>query len=99
MTAAAAAIMRQPGGRQPVADEPAPAQLRPAWVYELVVAVLAATNQPMKPQQVIHQAERVHGQWIAPSSIRNCLRRTSSRTNGAIERVGYGTYRLRRNNS
>jgi len=36
-----------------------------------VVTVLTAANQPLRPQEVICQAERVHGHQIAPSSIRN----------------------------
>jgi len=72
----------------------APAQ-RPGWVYEVVVAALAATNQPLRPRDIIQLATRFHGDPIAPSSVRNCLRMVSARNDGAIERVSYGMYRLR----
>jgi hypothetical protein len=41
--------------------------------------VLADAKQPLRPQEVIHEAERVHGRPIAPSSIRNCLRGAADR--------------------
>ena len=75
--------------------QPAAPELRPGWVYEVVVAVLAATNEPLRPRDIIQLAARLHGDPIAPSSVRNCLRMVSARNDGAIERVAYGTYRLR----
>jgi len=65
-------------------------------VYELVVAVLAASSHALRPQDVIDQAERLHGHQVPPSSIRNCLRQSARRIEGPIERIGYGRYRLRR---
>ena len=62
---------------------------------DLVLTVLTAANQPLRPQEVIHQAERVHGYAIAPSSIRNCLREAANRRDGTIERLGYGRYGIR----
>ena len=63
----------------------------------MVVAVLADADAPLRPQEVIHQiVKRVHGHRVAPSSIRNCLREAANRTDGVIERLGYGRYQLRR---
>ncbi len=70
--------------------------MRPGWVYELVVAVLAAASQPLRPQEVVQLAERAHGHPIAPSSIRNCLREAANRAASSVERHGYGRYGLRR---
>ena len=89
----AATIQRGNGSRQPFARERA--QPRPGWVREVVVAVLADAEAPLRPHEVIRRAERLHGHPIAPSSIRNCLREDANRTDGAIERLGYGRYRLR----
>jgi hypothetical protein len=94
MTKVVAAIQRTDTARQPVTYEPS--HLRPGWVYEVVVAVLVAAEQPLRPQDVIRRAERLCGQRVAPSSIRNALRVASQREHEPIERLGYGTYRLRR---
>ncbi len=91
---AAAALSRAPADRQPSParfDQP-----RPGWVLELIVAVLASSHQPLRPQDVIRGAEQMQGRPIAPSSIRNALRVGSKQDHGPIERVRYGTYRLRR---
>lgn len=56
---------------------PAPPELRPGWVYEVVLAVLATANLPLRPRDVIQLADRLHGDPIAPSSVRNCLRTVS----------------------
>jgi hypothetical protein len=94
MANARAAIRHRGGARQSVASGPAP--LRPGWVYEVVVAVLAEANQPLRPEEVIRQAERIHRRRIAPSSIRNCLREAATRADGVSERLAYGRYQLRR---
>lgn len=94
MVSVASAIADGPRVRHPTAPPPFPE--RPGWVYELVVAVLTDAGQPLRPQEVIHGAERLHGQRIAPSSIRNCLRGAANRPDNTIERVGYGRYRLKR---
>jgi hypothetical protein len=65
-------------------------------VLELVVTVLEVASEPKRPQEIIDQAERIHGRSIAPSSIRNCLREAALSPNSPIERLGYGRYRLRR---
>ena len=88
MTKVAAAIQRGNGSRQPVAR--GPSQRRPGWVREVLVAVLADAEASLQPHAVIHRADRV------TSSIRNCLREGAKRTDGTIERLGYGRYRLRR---
>jgi hypothetical protein len=75
-----------------VRSQPRP---RPGWVYETVVAALAAAGGPLRRQDVIRHAERVHDQRISPSSIRNCLREAASRPEGSIQRLGYGRYQLR----
>ena len=69
---------------------------RPRWIHQLVVDVLAASSQPLTPREVIDRAEMLVGTRIAPSSIRNCLRRSATRTDDAVERLAYGRYRLRR---
>lgn len=92
MARVAAEVRRSNPPRQPVTK---PVRLRPGWVYEVVVAVLAAADQPLRPQEVICLAERVHGRPIAPSSIRNCLREAAIRANSSVERHGYGRYGLR----
>jgi hypothetical protein len=94
MAKAAAMIARDRGLREPVARHSS-RQPRPGWVLELVLAVLASSSQPLRPQEVIQRAERVHGSRLAPSSIRNALRVASQRHDDAVERVGYGQYRLR----
>jgi len=90
MAKIASAIQSGTGSPQHVAQEVAP--LRPGWIYEIVVAVLSAANQPLRPQEVIHRAERLHGHRIAPSSVRNCLREASKRPDSRIARLGYGRY-------
>ena len=95
MTKAAAAIVRDKCSGEAVADRVTPTRARPGWVLELVIAVLADANHPLRPQEVIRQVERIHGRPIAPSSIRNCLREAAKRTDSSIERLGYGRYGLR----
>jgi len=94
LTKTAASLAR--GRAEPPLDRALVAPMRPGWVYELVIAVLAAANQPLRPQDVIQQAERVRGHRIAPSSIRNCLREAALCSDSVVERLGYGRYRLRR---
>ena len=97
MTKAAAAIQCGYGRQEPSVRQPPPTRSsRPGWVLKLVVAVLADADQPLRPQDVIHRAERVHGHRIAASSIRNCLREAALRNDGPIERLGHGRYGLRR---
>ena len=96
MAKASEVIARTPEHRHPVGRQPAPAAPRPGWVYELVVAVLAASSHALRPQDVIHQAQRLHGYRVPPSSIRNCLRQSARHIEGPIERLGDGRYRLRR---
>jgi hypothetical protein len=93
--AKAAGAIQQRGDNpmNPVAREAA--WLRPGWVYEVVVAVLKESDQPLRPQDVIKRAERLRGHHIAPSSIRNCLRTSAERADTAVVRVDYGRYRLR----
>jgi hypothetical protein len=57
--------------------------------------VLAAAETALSPHDVHRRAEFVHGQPISRTSIRNALRIESSRTEAAIERVAYGSYRMR----
>jgi len=71
------------------------AKPRPGWVYGLVIAVLEAADQPLRPVEVIHRAQRLHGYSVSPSSIRNCLRKSASVPDGAVVRLGYGRYAVR----
>jgi len=81
------------GPQQPVTEAARP---RPGWVHDIVVAVLAAASQPLRPQEVIRLAERVHERRIAPSSVRNCLREASARDDSPIRRLEYGRYEIRK---
>jgi hypothetical protein len=94
MTKAAAMISR---GLQHEAEPQSSCLLqRPGWVVELVVAVLASSDQPLRPQDVVQQAERRLGRRLGPSSVHDALCVASQRHDGPMERVGYGTYQLRR---
>jgi len=95
MTKAAALIAQTSCSREPVAG-PTSAKPRPGWVLELVAVALASAEQPLRPQQVIQLANRLHGRQVAPSSVRNALRLASQRHDHPIERFGHGLYRLRR---
>jgi len=92
MAEAASAVLEDPADQQPPPD----AKLRPGWVLETVVAVLASSAEPLRPQEVMLQAGRMRGRAVAASSIRNALRVASQDSHGPIERVRYGLYRLRR---
>jgi len=48
------------------------------------------------PREVIDRAETLIGTRIAPSSIRNCLRRSAAQADDVVERLAHGRYRLRR---
>jgi hypothetical protein len=76
-------------------DPIAPSALRPGWVIDLNVRVLASADVALSPHDVHVRADLVHGQPVSRSSIRNALRVASSENNAAIERVGYGSYRMR----
>jgi len=95
MTKAAAVVRRVGESRPPAAH--ARASPRPGWVYEVVVAVLADADQPLRPQEVIQRVKRDLGHRVAASSVRNCLLRASTRPDDVIERIAYGSYRRRRN--
>ncbi len=94
MAEAAGAIQRGDNPTKQIAREPG--RPRPGWVYEVVVAVLGESDQPLRPQEVILRAERLHRHRIAPSSIRNCLRTAAERADTAVVRLAYGRYGLRR---
>jgi hypothetical protein len=64
-------------------------------VIELVLAVLASSSQPLRPQEVIDELSKCTGVGCA-SSIRNALRVACQRHDDPVERVEYGQYRLRR---
>jgi len=90
----AAAVMFEHTDQRPTSPPSPPP--RPGWVFELVVAVLTSTDESLRPQDIIRRAEQIHGHRLAPSSIRNALRVGAKHDHGPIERVRYGTYRLRR---
>lgn len=94
MVQTAAVVTRIQEPSQPVAR--APINQRPGWVHELIVTVLAAANIALSPEEVLRRAEHSLGRRVAPSSIRNHLRRASSLPDAEVERVSYGRYRLRR---
>ncbi len=93
MAESAAVVARTEQRSQP--DPREPVGHRPGWVHDLVMEVLAAADVALSPQDVLRRAERSLGRQVAPSSIRNELRRASSRPRANIERVSYGRYRLR----
>jgi hypothetical protein len=95
LTKVTAAIQRETSQREPRADRNAPSPLRPGWVSDLVVQVLVAADTALSPNEVHGRAEFVHQQPLSRSSIRNALRIASSEKDAAIERVGYGSYRIR----
>jgi hypothetical protein len=95
MTKVAAEIEREKPRSELAPDRFAPPSPRPGWVSDLVVLVLAGADRALSPHDVHRRAELVHGQRIARSSIRNALRIGSSEKDTAIERVAYGSYRLR----
>jgi len=64
-------------------------------VSDLIVRVLATADTPLSPHDVHRRAEVIHGHPISRSSIRNALRIASSEKEAAIERVRYGSYRMR----
>lgn len=94
MIQAASAVARDQSSQlstaQPLIEE------RPGWVAAVVIAVLAASRQPLRPRDVVRQAERTCGRRLAASSVRNALRVASKHDHGSIERVAYGMYRFRR---
>jgi hypothetical protein len=95
MTKVAIAIKGETARREPRTDPIASSPLRPGWVTDLIVRVLASADAALSPHDVHVRAELVHGQSVSRSSIRNALRIASSEDNAAIERVGYGRYRMR----
>jgi len=95
MAETAAAVARTEQGSQPELREPV--GLRPGWVHDLVMKVLAAAEVPLSPQDVHRRAEDSLGRRVAASSIRNDLRRASSRPDASVVRLCYGRYGLRRN--
>jgi len=94
MAEAAAVVARIPVRLQPVARERV--DQRPGWIRDLVMGVLAAADVALSPQEVHRRGEDSLGRRVAPSSIRNHLRRASSRPDAGVERVSYSRYRLRR---
>lgn len=91
----ATAIKSKTARREPRTDRNAPPPLRPGWVTEIMVRVLAAADTAMSPRDVHRRAELLTGQPVSRSSIRNALRIASSQKDAVIERVGYGSYRMR----
>ncbi len=94
MTQVTATIKRENAPWEAAPDRRTPAP-RPGWVNDLVLRVLAGADRPLGPHEVHRRAELAHGQTISRSSIRNALRIASSEKDAAIERVAYGSYRLR----
>jgi hypothetical protein len=94
LTKAAATIKDDHAHRTPSTDRSG-ALLRPGWVRDLIVGVLAVADCALSPHDVHYRAEIVHGEPISRSSIRNALRSASLERNDLIQRVGYGSYRLR----
>jgi len=56
-----AVIARDDGSPQSVAGQSAQPQARPGSVFELVIAALASSNEPQRPQDVMRRAEQMHG--------------------------------------
>lgn len=79
MTEAAGMIARDRGRREPAARRSS-SQPRPGWVLELILAVLASSNQALRPQEVIRRAELMHGHRL----VRIGCGRTSSRPSNEV---------------
>jgi hypothetical protein len=95
MTKVATAVKGDHVCRKPAPPRSESSPPQPGWVHVLIIRVLAGADCALSPHDVHSRAELVHGQRISRSSIRNALRIASLENDAAIQRVGYGSYRLR----
>jgi hypothetical protein len=95
MTKVAAAINGDRARRKAATPRSWSSPPRPDWLHDLIIRVLAGAACTLSPQNIHRRAELVHGQPISPSSIRNTLRTASLAEDAVIQRVAYGSYRLR----
>jgi hypothetical protein len=64
------------------------------WVLAAVVEVLTAAGGPMQTHAIHAATQRLTGESVASSSIRNCLASGLGEKSPRFERVGHGRYRF-----
>jgi hypothetical protein len=67
---------------------------RRGWLVATVTDVLKTAREPMRARAIHHAAEKLAGEPVSWSSVRNCLASGSSGKNPRFERLGYGQYRV-----
>lgn len=75
-----------------------PPALRPAyrrgWVLAAVTEVLGTADEPMRARDIQESAERLVGEPVGWSSVKDCLTRHIGGELPRFERVARGRYRL-----
>jgi hypothetical protein len=66
---------------------------RRGWLVATVTDALKAAGGPMQAQAIHRAAEKLAGEPISRSSIRNCLVEGTRSKPPRFERLGYGRYR------
>ena len=69
---------------------------RPGLVRDAVFRALAASERPLRAREIHAAAEAVAGEPLSWNTVKDCLHKTARQPDLPVERVGHGSYRLRR---
>jgi hypothetical protein len=86
----------QHGAAAGLCEAPAPTikgAYRRGWVLGAVTEVLKAAGRPMRARAIHAAAEKLVGEPVSRSSVKNCLSAGVRSGSPRFERVGHGLYR------